>query len=92
MSQPTEYEQASYNAPDGAQFGRATTEKIAFYGSTPIVQPTSSSLALVSTISSQSTSSGTGVGWSFASKIEFENAVTTISNVAFAMRQLGLMA
>ena len=92
MTQPTEYENLSYNAPDGAQFGRSTTEKIAFYGSTPIVQPTSSSLSLVSTTSSQSTSSGTGVGWAFASKVEFENAVTTISTVAFAMRQLGLMA
>ena len=92
MAQPTEYEQITYNAPDGAQMGRAVTDKIAFYGSTPIVQPTSSSLSLVSTTSSQSTSSGTGVGWAFASKIEFENAVTTISTVAYALRQLGLMA
>ena len=92
MTQPTEYEQLSYNAPDGAQFGKGVTEKIAFYGSTPIVQPTSSTSSLVSTTSSQSTSSGTGVGWAFASKVEFENAVTTLSTVAFAMRQLGLMA
>lgn len=30
------------NGPDGACFGTATTEKIGFYGRTPIVQPTSS--------------------------------------------------
>ena len=38
MAQPTEYEQVSYNAIDGAQFGRSATEKIGFYGATPVVQ------------------------------------------------------
>ena len=89
MTQPTEYENLTYNAPDGAQMGKATTEKIAFYGSTPIVQPTTSS-ALVSTISSQSTSSGTGVGWSFPTKVDYENAVTAISTMQYALKQLGL--
>jgi hypothetical protein len=40
MAQPTEYEQVAYNADDGAQFGRTSTEKIGFYGATPIVKPT----------------------------------------------------
>lgn len=35
QNQPLEYEQVSYNAPDGAQFGRATNELIAFLGATP---------------------------------------------------------
>jgi hypothetical protein len=35
MAQPTEYEQVSYNAPDGAQFGKASTDKISFLGATP---------------------------------------------------------
>lgn len=39
MTQPTEYEQLSYNSPDGAQAGQAATDKVAFFGSTPIVQP-----------------------------------------------------
>jgi hypothetical protein len=30
------------NGPDGVCLGTATTEKIGFYGKTPIVQPTSS--------------------------------------------------
>ena len=39
MTQPTEYEQATYNSPDGAQVGQAATDKVGFYGATPVVQP-----------------------------------------------------
>lgn len=39
MTQPTEYEQAGYNAPDGLQIGKSATEKIGFYGTVPIVKP-----------------------------------------------------
>lgn len=35
------------NNPDGASFGKATTEKISFYGVTPVVQPSSASQAAV---------------------------------------------
>ena len=41
MAQPTEYEQVTYNAPDGAQFGKASTDKISFWGQTPVVRGTS---------------------------------------------------
>ena len=32
------YEQVTYNSPDGALIGNATTDKIGFYGTTPVVQ------------------------------------------------------
>jgi hypothetical protein len=35
-----DYEQVTYNSPAGAQIGKSTTEKIGFYGKTPIVQRT----------------------------------------------------
>lgn len=38
MTIATSYEQATYNSPDGAQVGNAATVKIAFYGSTPVIQ------------------------------------------------------
>lgn len=48
------YEQIDYGSPDGARFGSASTEKISFYGATPIVRPalsgSVSSNACVSTI------------------------------------------
>lgn len=38
MTQPTEYEQVTYNASEGAQIGKSATDKIGFYGATPVVQ------------------------------------------------------
>jgi hypothetical protein len=38
MTQPTEFEQVTYNAPDGAQIGKGASEKVAFYGNTPVIQ------------------------------------------------------
>lgn len=38
MAQPTEYEQISYNSPDGAQLGKSASEKIGFYGKAPVAQ------------------------------------------------------
>ena len=86
MSQPTEYEQVTYNAPDGSQMGRASTDKIAFYGSTPIVQGTISSA--ISTTASIST---TGV-YGFATSTEAMQVVNSVSTMAYALKQLGLVA
>jgi hypothetical protein len=33
-----DYEQLTYNSPDGAQIGASASEKIAFHGATPVVQ------------------------------------------------------
>ena len=35
----TTYENVTYNSPDGALVGNASTDKIGFYGTTPVVQP-----------------------------------------------------
>lgn len=32
------YEQVTYNSPDGAQVGAAASDKVGFYGATPVVQ------------------------------------------------------
>jgi hypothetical protein len=37
------------NGPDGANVGLSATEKIGFYGTTPVVQPASASQAAVTT-------------------------------------------
>ena len=42
MAIPVSYEQVTYNSGDGAQMGKSATEKIAFYGVTPVVQRASS--------------------------------------------------
>jgi hypothetical protein len=39
MAIPTSYENVTYNSPDGALVGSSATEKIGFFGKTPIVRP-----------------------------------------------------
>jgi hypothetical protein len=34
-----DYEQVTYNAPSGAQVGSSSTEKVGFFGATPIARP-----------------------------------------------------
>lgn len=33
-----DYEQVTYNAPNGAQIGQSATEKIGFFGATPVAR------------------------------------------------------
>ena len=33
-----DYEQVTYNSPAGAQIGSSATEKVGFFGATPVVQ------------------------------------------------------
>lgn len=33
-----DYEQVTYNAPGGAQIGQSATEKVGFFGATPVAQ------------------------------------------------------
>ena len=48
MTIATSFEQVTNNSPDGAQMGKGTGEKVAFYGNTPVVQPTSANQGTVS--------------------------------------------
>lgn len=48
QNQPLEYEQAGYNAPDGLQMGKSTSEKLGFYGTAPIARPTISGIVSTS--------------------------------------------
>ena len=90
MTQPAEFEQVTYNAPDGAQMGRTSTELIAFYGATPATRLTTSTND-VSTISSQSTSSGTGIGFGFVTLLEYTNLITAVSTMQAQMKRVGLL-
>ena len=49
MTQPTEYENISYNSPDGSQWGKASSDKIAWFGGTPSSQSATSSGVHVTT-------------------------------------------
>lgn len=85
MSQPLEYEQVTYNSPDGAQMGGTSTELIGFYGATPVARLTISSA--ISTTASISTSP-----YGFATSTEALQVVNAVSTMAYALKQLGLVA
>ena len=64
MTQPTEYEQVTYNAPDGAQVGNGASEKVSLYGATPVIQRAySSALHATSGISSSADFGATQLAW-----------------------------
>ena len=64
MTQPTEYEQAGYNSPDGLQIGSGASEKVGFYGATPVIQRAySSAVHATSALSSSTDFGATQLAW-----------------------------
>jgi hypothetical protein len=62
----TTYESLGYNSPEGMQIGTATTDKVAFYGSVPVVQRAASAglhEASALSISSNTTIAASLVAW-----------------------------
>jgi hypothetical protein len=53
-----DYEQVTYNSPSGAMIGQSASEKIAFYGVTPVIQRPYSSAVHASSAASVSASFG----------------------------------
>lgn len=64
--------------PDGCSLGSATTEKISFYGVTPVTQPTSASQAAVTTsvITTAATSTSP---WGFATSTQADAVATIVA-------------
>ena len=56
QNQPAEYEQITYNAPDGGQLGRTSTDKISFWGTTPVAKYTAVGAASTYLTTSNTTS------------------------------------
>jgi len=89
MAQPTEYEQVTYNADDGAQIGRTSTEKLGFYGATPIARYGDCGAASTYITLRQSTAAMSTVGLN--SEAAMSSLVTQVSTLTVAMRNLGLI-
>ncbi len=94
MTQPTEYENLSYNAPGGAVFGATSTDKVGFFGVLPVTRPVTASTSNVSTTVGISTSSASVAvtTWGFASQVEMTNAITAVSTMQTTLKSLGLIA
>jgi hypothetical protein len=71
---------------DGTSFGSSTTEKISFYGVTPIVQPAVT--AIGTTTISQVATSGK---WAFASSTAAQAFVARVRSIQDQLENLGLI-
>jgi hypothetical protein len=85
--------------PDGTRFGQSTSDKVAFYGATPVVQPSmtlSATTAIGTTTISQV---GTTGKWAFATSTAAKALVTrcqqmqaNLETLVTRLETLGLMA
>lgn len=77
-------EQVTYNSPDGATMGQSSTEKISFYGSTPVaLQSINSAISTTASIST--------APYGFATSTEALQVVNAVSTMAYALKQVGLV-
>ena len=79
-----DYEQVTYNSPDGAQMGQSATEKIAFYGSTPIVQRSGSSQGALTL------TTATSGGFGFSTSTAFAAFTSQLEEIRATLAALGL--
>jgi len=88
MTQPTEYEQISYNAPDGAQAGKsATLDKIAFFAATPVIQPVGATQA---TITASWVTVCAGNAFLFGTSDQIISVIAAIKQIQTVFLTLGL--
>ncbi len=87
QNQPLEYEQITYNGPDGAQGGRTSTELLGFWGVTPVNQYVG--VGAASTYLFTNLTSST-VG--FMTAVDFTSFVLQVSTMTQALRRCGIVA
>jgi hypothetical protein len=86
QNQPLEYEQVSYNAPDGAQYGRASTEKIGFLGATPV-----SRYVGVGAASTYTVTTNTTAVFGLDTNAAMTSMILQVSTMTAALRAYGLI-
>ncbi len=85
------FQVVDYGSPDGAQFGKASTDLIAFYGATPVPKAVSSADISTATTVSASTNGVATTTWGWTTSSEFAMYCNAISTMQVAMKNLGLM-
>jgi hypothetical protein len=83
------YEYLDYGSDDGAVLGRTSTEKIGFYGATPVTRYVGCGAASTYLTLRQSTAAMSTVGLN--SEAAMSSLVTQVSTLTVAMRNLGLI-
>lgn len=79
-------EQVSYNGPDGATFGSASTETISFYGATPVTRYVG-----VGAASTYATTTLTTSMTGLTSLASMTSMILQVSTITVALRNVGLI-
>jgi len=89
QNQPLEYEQMTYNAPDGAQMGRASTELLGFWGTAPVARYGLVGAASTYITHGQSTATASTYGLDSANAVS--SLVYQVSTITAALRSYGFI-
>lgn len=79
-----DYEQVTYNSPTGAMIGQSATEKIGFFGATPVVQRTKATA--VTTTSATSTTNAYG----YTTAAQADAIVTAVNAIIVNLTDMGI--
>lgn len=74
----------SDGGPDGTRYGQSSTDKIAFYGATPVVRPTTTTAAVSTAITAVSVSPSVSVSatqWAYASSAQANAIITAVNDL-----------
>ncbi len=78
-------EQITINDEDGGQIGLNASQKVAFYGATPITQPTNSAQAALTL------TTATSGGFGFSTSAAFNSFTAQLENIRANLVLLGLL-
>ena len=78
-------ENITSNLPDGAYIGLSATEKIGFYGTTPIAQRSGASQGTYTTTTVQSS------GWGFATSTAADAASALLTEIRASLVAIGII-
>ena len=95
MTIATSFEQVTNNSPDGARMGKSSTEKNAFYGNTPVAQPSSANQATVAATAAPASTTQAVVtdslnGATFTGTALVTGATPTVDELETAFGVIGL--
>ena len=80
-----DYEQVTYNAPAGAMIGKSATEKVGFWGITPVVQPSSATQAALTLTTAVSS------GFAFTTSAGFAAMLAQLENIRASLVLVGIL-
>ena len=82
------YEYIDNKSPDGAILGQTSTAKVGFYGTPPVVQPTSSSQAVAISTAAVSVSA---TQWCFTTSTQADGIVRLVNRLRADLVTLGII-